>query len=188
MPGDYGVHERAVELEGQAYFVVRHDARLPFRVRTRRGTTEDLGTAFDVRAYGEEPYLQVVVATGRVALRGARGGDSVALMLRPRDRAVIDARGNAVTTSGVSLPQYLAWTHGALVFHDAPLASVIAQLGRRYDLDIQTEDHSLDAERLTISFTTQSADEAMAALAKVLDARVTRVERLVRLIPVHPRQ
>jgi ferric-dicitrate binding protein FerR (iron transport regulator) len=188
VPHDYGLRERAVELEGQAYFVVRHDARLPFRVRTRRGTTEDLGTAFDVRAYGEEQYLQVVVAAGRVALRGAKGGDSVALTLRPRDRAVIDARGNAITTSGVSLQQYLAWTRGALVFDDAPLRSVIAQLGRWYDLDIQTDDRSLDDERLTMSFTTQSADEAMTALAKVLDARVRRVERLVRLIPVHPRQ
>jgi transmembrane sensor len=188
VPRDYGVRERAVELEGQAYFLVRHDPRLPFRVRTRHGTTEDLGTAFDVRVYDEEHYLQVVVAAGRVALRSARGADSVALTLKPRDRAVIDARGNAMTTSGVSLRQYLAWTRGALVFNDAPLTSVIAQLNRWYDLDIQTGDRSLDDERLTISFTTQSADEAMTALAKVLDARVTRVERLVRLIPVHPRQ
>jgi len=188
VPGDYGVRERVVELEGQAYFVVRHDARRPFRVRTRRGTTEDLGTAFDVRAYNEEEYLQVVVAAGRVALRGARGADSVALTLRPRDRAVIDARGNAMTTSGVPLRQYLAWTRGALVFNDAPLLSVIAQLDRWYDLDIETGDRSLGDERLTISFTTQSADEALTALAKVLDARVTRAERLVRLIPAHPRQ
>ncbi len=188
VPGDYGVRERVVELEGQAYFVVRHDARRPFRVRTRRGTTEDLGTAFDVRAYNEEEYLQVVVAAGRVALRGVRGADSVTLTLRPRDRGVIDARGNAMTTSGIPLRQYLAWTRGALVFNDAPLSSVIAQLDRWYDLDIETGDRSLGDERLTISFTTQSADEALTALAKVLDARVTRAERLVRLIPAHPRQ
>jgi transmembrane sensor len=190
VPHDYGVRERAVELEGEAFFVVRHDSQRPFRVHTRHGTTEDLGTAFDVRAYREEPYLQVVVVSGRVALRSVRAAaaDSVALTLKARDRAVIDARGNATTTSGVRLQQYLAWTRGAQVFDDAPLASVMAQLSRWYDLDIETSDRSLDDERLTISFTTQSADEALAALAKVLDARVTRAERVVRLIAVHPRQ
>src|SRR5437016_5448854 len=88
VPGDYGVRERVVELEGQAYFVVRHDARRPFRVRTRRGTTEDLGTAFDVRTYREEAYLQVVVVDRRVAPRGARGepNESVALPGRQADR------------------------------------------------------------------------------------------------------
>jgi transmembrane sensor len=101
---------------------------------------------------------------------------------------VIDARGNATTTSGVSLSQYLAWTRGALVFHDAPVARVIAQLNRWYDLDIQTADPALDDERITISFTTQSADEALAALARVLAVRVTRADRAVRLTPVHPRR
>jgi transmembrane sensor len=189
VPRDYGVRERAVELEGEAYFVVRHDPRRPFRVRTRHGTTEDLGTAFDVRAYGQEQYLQVVVAAGRVALRGVRAGsaDSVALTLHPRDRGVIDARGNATTTSGVSLQHYLAWTRGTLAFDNAPLSSVTAQLSRWYDLDIQT-DRSLRDERLTIAFTTPSADEALAALAQVLDARATRAERVVRLVPMHPRR
>lgn len=187
VPPDYGVRERTVELEGQAYFDVRHDAGRPFRVRTRHGTTEDLGTAFDVRAYDEEQYLQVVVAAGRVALRGANGS-AVALTLRPRDRAVIDGRGNATTTSGVRLSQYLAWTRGALVFNDVPVARVIAQLNRWYDLDIRTANQSLDDERLTISFTTQSADEALAALAQVLDLRVARAGRVVRLTPLHPRR
>src|SRR5213593_1283212 len=66
VPRDYGVRERAVELEGEAYFVVQRDPR-PFLVQTRHGTTQDLGTEFDVRAYGHEDFLQVVVAEGRVA-------------------------------------------------------------------------------------------------------------------------
>src|SRR5207247_5648605 len=70
VPRDYGVVVRAVELEGEAYFAVRHDPARPFLVRTEHGTTEDLGTEFDVRAYRDEQSLQVVVATGRVALRG----------------------------------------------------------------------------------------------------------------------
>lgn len=185
-PG-FGVRERAVELEGEAYFVVRHDPEHPFRVRTRHGVTEDLGTEFDVRAYCDEAYLQVVVAAGRVALRSARVGDST-LTLRPRDRGVMDSSGVGTITNHVSLASYLAWTRGALVFNDAPLGAVVAQLERWYDLDIRSEDRSLEKERVTISFRTQSADEALASLTKVLGVRFTRTDRVVRLVPVHPRQ
>ena len=184
VPRDYGVRERTVDLEGEAYFIVRHDLRRPFRVRTERGTTEDLGTEFDVRAYPQE-HLQVVVAAGRVAFRGR---DSVPMTLQPRERAVIDARGVATRTTGVRLESYLAWTRGILLFDDAPLRVVLAQLERWYDLDIQAGDGGLDDDRLTISFTTETAEEALRALAKVLDVRVTRTGRRVRFTADHPQQ
>jgi len=187
VPRDYGVVVRAVELEGEAYFVVRHDPARPFLVRTTHGTTEDLGTEFDVRAYREEQSLQVVVATGRVALRSSAAADSV-LLLWPRERGVIDSGGSVTITGRVSLKHYLAWTRGTLRFDDAPLSSVLAQLERWYDLDIRIADPSLQQERLTISFTTESADEAVTALANVLGVRSTRVDRVVRLVPVHSRQ
>jgi ferric-dicitrate binding protein FerR (iron transport regulator) len=181
VPRDFGVSARVVELDGEAYFVVRHDPRRPFLVRTRRGVTEDLGTSFDVRAYPEDDYLQVVVATGRVALRG---GDSV-LSLRSRDRGVLDTHGVLHATSGVSLADYLAWTRGTLVFHDAPLGEVLAHLERWYDVDIAVSGAAAAGERLTISFATRSVDDALATLAQVIDARWTRSGRTVRLTPLH---
>jgi transmembrane sensor len=184
VPRDYGVRARAVELEGEAYFVVRHDPAHPFLVRTAHGTTEDLGTEFDVRAYRDERSLQVVVAAGQVALRRAGGTDAM-LLLRPRDRGVIDASGTVTRVSGVSLATYLAWIRGTLRFDDAPLGGVLAQLERWYDLEIRTTDRSLERERLTMSFTAASPDEALTALARVLGARFTRDDRVVRLIPVH---
>jgi len=186
LPRDYGVRERAVELEGEAYFVVRHDATRPFVVRTACGTTEDLGTQFDVRAYREE-HLQVVVAEGRVVLRpAARTGAATPLTLQPRERGVIDAGGTVTRTRGIPVAQYVSWTRGVLWFHEAPLSGVIAQLGRWYDLEIAVSDSALLAEPLTISFGPESADEALTALARVLDARVTRAGRSVQLIPVAP--
>jgi transmembrane sensor len=184
VPRDFGVSARAVELDGEAYFVVRHDPRRPFLVRTRRGVTEDLGTSFDVRAYPEDDYLQVVVAAGQVALRAGRGGGGDSLLsLRSRDRGVLDARGVLRATSGVSLGDYLGWTRGTLVFHDAPLDEVVTQLERWYDVDIAVSGVTGSDERLTIAFATRSVDEALAMLAQVVDARWTRSGRTARLTP-----
>ena len=177
MPRDFGVRERRVELDGEAYFVIQHDSLRPFVVRTPYGTAEDLGTEFDVHAYEPEDGVAVVVARGRVALHGPDGAPRRGLTLGARDRGVIDARGRAIRTRGIRLESYVAWTRGALVFEDAPL-------GRWYDLDIQTTDRSLDAERVTIAFSFSAADDALLALARVLDARFTRTGRAVRLLPV----
>jgi len=183
VPRDFAVSARAVDLDGEAYFVVRHDPRRPFLVHTRWGVTEDLGTSFDVRAYPEDDYLQVVVAAGRVALRAGEGGGDSVLSLRSRDRGVLDAHGVLRATAGVSLGDYLGWTRGTLVFHDAPLGEVVTQLERWYDVDIAVSGAIAAGDRLTISFATRSVDEALATLAQVVDARWTRSGRTARLTP-----
>jgi len=189
LPRDFGAHQRSVELDGEAYFVVRHDPAHPFMVRTPYGTAEDLGTEFDVHAYGHEDGVQVVVAKGSVALRAPSAAGTSRLNLRARDRGVIDARGRATRTSGVRLDNFVAWTRGSLVFEDAPLPRVLAELARWYDLDVATADRSLDDERVTIAFSSASADDALSALARVLNVRFTRTGRAVRLLPiVHDRR
>ena len=186
VPRDYGARSRTVDLEGEAYFAVEHDAKRPFIVRTEHGSTQDLGTEFAVRAYRQEASLEVVVAEGRVALRGLKGAEPVLVTLRPRERAVLDSGGAATVMRDVRLANYLAWTRGALLFDDVQLARVIAQLERWYDLEIET-DAALANERVTISLMSRSADEAVKALAQVLNVRATRTGRLVRFVPVHPR-
>ncbi len=186
VPRDYGGRTRTLDLEGEAYFVVAYDAKRPFIVRTERGSTQDLGTEFGVRAYREEASVEVVVAEGSVALRGLNGAEPALVTLHHRERAVLDSGGGATVMHDVSLANYLAWTRGALLFDDAPLARVIAQLERWYDLEIET-DAALASERVTISFMSKSADEAVKALAQVLNIRATRTGRLVRFVPVRRR-
>jgi transmembrane sensor len=187
VPRDYGVRERSVELDGEAYFVVRHDASRPMVVRTQRGIAQALGTEFGVRAYGREGDLQVTVRAGSVAMRRLHDPEPVLLKLGPGDRGVLDAHGRVSLASDVALDRYLSWTEGRLAFDDAPLGTVIPQLERWYDLDIELSDSSLGDERITIVLTTESPDEALSAVAKVLDLRVVRAERSVRLLPLHSR-
>jgi transmembrane sensor len=131
------------------------------------------------------------VATDSVELFNNAPNDSGATLvtLRPRDRALIDEHRRVTVVSGVAVEDYIAWTRGRLVFDDDSVAAVLTQLERWYDLDISVDDPSLSGERVTISFETESADQALAALAKVLDVRMTRIGRSVRLVSgksVHP--
>jgi len=59
-------HNRLVQLEGEAYFVVRHDQLRPFTVFTGALSTRDIGTEFNIRYYPGEPSIAIAIASGKV--------------------------------------------------------------------------------------------------------------------------
>ena len=137
VPGDFDVSERAVRLDGEAFFEVTRDDSLPFVVRTEQAAVQVLGTAFNVHAYREQP-MHVAVAEGRVALRPDRGEPDDTLTLRPHEIAFVADEALQGVERGADLSRYLGWTEGRLVFRDAPFEEVVALLERWYDLDIET--------------------------------------------------
>ncbi len=184
---DYGKAQRDVYLDGEAYFQVTLDTRHPFRVHTARSITEDLGTAFVVRAYVEQPTTEVVVAEGRVALwRADTSRTSAALEARPdarpglvlaaRDLGRLDADGGVTLRRGIDVARQLAWTSGVLAFDGAPLRDVVLTLGRWYNVDVHLEsaDSALGARRLTATFTNESIDRVVERIALTLGLRVER--------------
>jgi len=184
---DYGKAQRDVYLDGEAYFQVTLDTHHPFRVHTARSITEDLGTAFVVRAYVEQPTTEVVGAEGRVALwRADTSRTSAALEARPdarpglvlaaRDLGRLDADGGVTLRRGIDVARQLAWTSGVLAFDGAPLRDVVLTLGRWYNVDVHLEsaDSALGARRLTATFTNESIDRVVERIALTLGLRVER--------------
>src|SRR6266566_725706 len=112
---DFGRTHRDLYLDGEAYFQVAPDSQRPLRVHTAGSVTEDLGTAFVIRAYADQIATEVVVAEGRVALWRARP-DTIAveappaLVLSARDLGQLGASGNATLRRGVDVDRQLAWT------------------------------------------------------------------------------
>src|SRR5437773_12155326 len=100
-PATFG-RARDVELDGEAYFDVQHDAARPFRVHAAGTVTEDLGTQFVIRSYATDTAVRVGVASGRVAVRRQ---DSSADGLPPTrgDPAVVAPAGRLKLTRNVEL-------------------------------------------------------------------------------------
>jgi transmembrane sensor len=173
VPTTYGAHSRDVDLDGEAFFEVRHDARKPFRVHAARAITEDLGTAFAVRSYPGDAGAVVLVTSGRVAVRA----DSAAVrqvMLTGGQRARLDDAGNIAVDRATDLNRDLAWMHGELAFHMNTLGDVVRVLERWYDVDITLGDSSLANAQLTATFTNKPLDDVLDVVANTLDLRYTR--------------
>jgi transmembrane sensor len=113
---------------GEAFFTVTHNPRVPFEVDVGETSIKDLGTVFHVRRYSDDRQVIVDVAEGSVSVA-------------PREREVADARlpvtvlaGQQVSSdaAGRITPAHPAdfqamawWLYGRRVYREKPLGKVI---------------------------------------------------------------
>jgi transmembrane sensor len=174
-PADFGAASRDVELTGEAFFEVIHDAAHPFRVRAGHAEAEDIGTAFGVRAYPEDSVVRVTVKEGSVSLGASTQGATARAVLTPGQLGALARGKTTAVVTRVNVDASLAWMNGRLAFDETPLSEVLAQLGRWYDAPFRLADPSLASRTLTASFSTESLPDVLSALAPVLDVRFERV-------------
>ena len=161
---------RIVELAGQAFFTVTHDAERPFIVRALDSETRVLGTSFDVSAYQDAAHVDVVVATGRVELRSTATRKVVVLVANQLGRL---ERGQ-LTVQGTNASDATLWRRGQLSFSDARFADVATALQRWYGVQIEIRDPALQDARVNLFLPHQSIDEALDVIAETFDARYER--------------
>lgn len=119
---------RGIELEGEAYFEVKHGEQ-PFIVHTSAGDVRVLGTSFGVRVYKQEEMLTTLVS-GRVLYRGQ---DSV--LLEPGEQAVVSLTGK-VGKRNVEVDEYVGWKNGKYIFDRRPLEEIMRDFGRWYGVTV----------------------------------------------------
>ena len=173
---------RVVELEGEAYFVVKHDAARPFLVRTARVIAEDLGTAFMVRAYAMDTLTEITVVEGEIALRATARDTKRRVVLARGQMGRVQSSGAVSVESDVDLDALLARTQGRLVFRKMPLAEVRRELERWYDVRISVSDSQLDRVPVSATFGNKPVDDALRTLAQLLSVRYEREGMDVRLV------
>lgn len=174
----YGDGAREVDLEGEAFFVVTHDEKRPFRVHVGNTIVEDLGTEFAVRAYRAESSVRVAVSSGSVAIRRGMSG-APAAVLSPRDVAFVGDTGKVRVARGVDVSTYTAWTEGRLIFNDTPLSQVAQELERWYGVEVRITDKALLERHVTATFESESLNEILRVIGLMLDARYVRTGNLI---------
>jgi transmembrane sensor len=170
---DYGKTTRVVELVGDAYFDIRHDATKPFMVRVANAIVEDMGTTFTVESDVRDTTT-VAVMSGSVRLSAAgRGGGSATLAAG--DRGSLDASGAVREYRRAVVPADSSWTHGVLEFHDASMRRVAGEVRRWFGVDLRVADSSLLSVPLTATIRgNDPVDQVLTSIALSVGARVER--------------
>ena len=122
---------RKVDLDGEAFFGVKEGRK--FRVVSDLGTTEVLGTTFNIFARGEN-YL-VSCHTGSVRVSAARNEQSV--ILSPNELAELNEYGDLMVSPVDDQGQAPGWTNNLIMFTAAPLSLVFEEIERQYGIVIE---------------------------------------------------
>lgn len=138
----YGVSNRNLTLEGEAYFDVVKDS-LPFVVSTGRAAVKVLGTAFNLRDYPEEESASVSLFRGSVSF----GGKSSTLVLEPGQSAVLRSKKGKPELLERQIPA--SWKDGVLYFDDCPMEQICRELSRVYGIPVTISDKKLKELRFS---------------------------------------
>lgn len=124
--------ERRVEITGEAYFEVARDPSRKFIVTGRGITTEVLGTHFNVNTYPDEDAGRVTLLEGSVKV----SGDHSSVTINVGDQAAV-RNGDIQLRHAVDIEQVMAWKNGVFNFNNRDCESVMRQLARWYDIEVE---------------------------------------------------
>jgi len=130
-PTAFTGNERRVEITGEAYFEVKHNAAKPFRVVCNGQLVEDLGTHFNINAYSDENAVKTTLLEGSVAVSWA-GQNKI---LKPGEQSQLE--GGNIRVANVNVDEVIAWKNGLFDFKDANIRTVMRQLARWYNVDVE---------------------------------------------------
>ncbi len=168
---NYQPDRRTVELEqGEAMFSVEHDSSRPFIVQAGVGKVTVTGTRFDVRR--DPTQTRVVVEAGTVKVQGRDAGDAEFVSVTAGLGTQVDAQGRVAAAQAVNAEELTAWRSGKLVFNNASLAEVVAQVSRYRDKPLSVATPAVGNLRLTSVFKTNDTDALLKALPSILPVAV----------------
>lgn len=178
--------KREVNLAGEAYFDVVHNAKKPFQVHTSEFDINVLGTSFNVKAYPEEATSEAVLIKGLIVMEG-KGGKGSSITMKPSQKVTFykkRAPGNparsgklrALQSPEIIINHYtklsdsiiaeVAWTQDRLEISDQSFMDIKGVLERWYDVEINFTDNDVEKYRFTASFLSENIEQALLALQK----------------------
>lgn len=135
-PTTFTGKERRVELTGEGYFEVAHNAQMPFVVQKGTTSIKVLGTHFNVKAYDDEQDTKVTLLQGSV--RVSKGNE--AALLQPGQQALLfnapSGDGSIEVQTNADVNEAIAWKNGVFQFEGADIQEVMRQIARWYDVEV----------------------------------------------------
>jgi transmembrane sensor len=167
----YGAERREVEIRGEVFFEVVHNASSPFTTRALGVTITDIGTSFAVRA-DSSMGVSVMVREGAVSVKRADTTNASGVVLGAGQYALLAPSGQ--TTTRPATQQDVAWMQRQLVFREAPMSEVSESIRRWYGINLRVADASIAKRHLTATLSGETPEAALEIIGLSLGGTIER--------------
>lgn len=134
-PAKFEGNERAITLDGEAYFNIAKNEAQPFIIVTENFNVRVLGTIFNVKAYKTDEIQSVNVESGKVQIDMP---EAMARLLG-KEQLNINTQKNSHIKEQSEYNDIATWRTGTLRFSSTPIEDVAKQLERVYSCRITFE-------------------------------------------------
>ena len=135
-PVVFSGRERKVEITGEAYFEISHQAGRSFTVTANETQIEVLGTHFNINAYADEPVISATLLEGSIKL----STKNKTQLLSPGQQVQVQPDGQAKLIQEADIEKTMAWKNGVFYFHHTSIYEIMREMSRWYDIDVQFRD------------------------------------------------
>lgn len=190
-PSKFSDKNRSVYFEGEAFFNVKHNPKVPFIVKTDNVLVKVYGTRFNLKSFPDEKIVETALVSGSLSLTklGLNGKTSDQLFISPNQIArysketgeirVSRVKETAKTTVNPNVPSDLednslkplqnielltAWKDNKLVFRKANPEQLIRKLERWYGVEVLIRNEALKQYSFTGTFENETIEQALNAL------------------------
>lgn len=160
---DKDSEQREVNLTGEAYFSVKHDAERPFVVAANGVQIKVHGTQFNVNSYSSSKKVLVSLFEGSVSMNA----DSKDVFLKPGEEGTFDVKSKEMTVSEGDVEFAKVWTSDKIRFENKNLREVCRYLSKWYGIKIDIDPAIHDNQSYTFTFRGQALDEVVSIMADI---------------------
>ena len=169
----FGKAAREVNLQGEAFFDIRHDPARVFVVKSGEVKTTVLGTAFNIKSLPGNNEVQVTVARGKVSVgTGSRTYD----LLLPDQQLTVNTANNTYLKKDLKSSVATEWQKGFLIFDDIAVGAAAEKLYQKFGVKVSFKKEMLKDCPVTASFLyNESLDHILEVISTIHDFRYSYV-------------
>lgn len=148
----FNKNNRDITLEGEGYFEVTRQQEKEFVVYSAGCGVHVKGTVFNVKAYPEDPTMEVRLYEGSVCLSTPSVREEDGIYMEPGEKVHYNKMNKTTRKEKLLYQDDLSWKDGYYHFADNSLKEIAAELERIFNVRIKIEDDDIEKYRYHISF------------------------------------